>query len=324
MLYLKRKFKLHRLMEEEKGGEGAGGTGGGEGGGNAGGEGAAGGGAAGAGSGGEGGGEGKDEDLGKAWETLKSKYVGDDKTKSAVLGRYASFEDLANAQVALRERMAKGEIKVVLPKNATEDQVKAWRTENGIPESPDKYEIKRGDKPLPAEDLEMVKPFLERAHKANMSPQHVQESVDGFQEFIGKRVEAMKAKDSQDVEEVTNKLTVEWGSNYGKNKAMIEGLLTTLPASVAKTFQQARLPDGRGLLNHPDMMKGLLNWASEINPSGTVVPGGGGDLAGSIETELAAIRKVMATDRKAYNKDGKMQARMRELLSAQQKAKGQK
>ncbi len=80
------------------------------------------------------------------------------------------------------------------------------------------------------------------------------------------------------------------------------------------------MPDGRAVANDPDMMRALITWAKEINPVGTVVPSGG-DQTGAIETEIDKIRQVMRTDRRAYDKDEKMQERFRQLLEARDKRK---
>jgi hypothetical protein len=321
MLYLKRKFLLHRLMDGEGDDKSTGGGGAGPAG--AGGDGGPGG-TDGAGPGD--GGKGSGDDPAVAWDSFKTKYAGDDPKKQAAIGRYANFEALADAQVALRDRFAKGEVKTTLPKNATEDQIKTWRQENGIPEAPEKYEILAPDGKAKAsdEDIALMKPFLSKAHASHMSPSHVAVAVEGFREFIAERTAAMYAEDTKHKEEVVNKLTVDWGGDYQKNKTAIQGLLSTLPASVAKDIAAARLPDGRGLMNHPDMMKGLLAWAKEINPSGTIVPADGGTLAGGVEARLKEIRDVMKTDRKKYNGDPKMQQEYRDLLTQSEKAKGRK
>jgi len=74
-------------------------------------------------------------------------------------------------------------------------------------------------------------------------------------------------------------------------------------------------------VNHPDMARWLAMNARTINPVATVVPGAGANIAGAIDDEITSIEKMMRTDRQAYNKDEKMQARLRELYGARERAK---
>ena len=84
----------------------------------------------------------------------------------------------------------------------------------------------------------------------------------------------------------------------------------------------ARLPDGTALFNNPDVVRGFISMAREINPAGVVVPAGGGDPVKSVNEEIAEIEKIMGT--KAYIKDEAKQARYRELIDARDKLQARK
>ena len=82
-----------------------------------------------------------------------------------------------------------------------------------------------------------------------------------------------------------------------------------------------RLADGTPIGSSPDALKFLVGLALIQNPTGVVVPGSEANPMKGVEEELAKIDQTMKTNRAAYNKDEKMQARYRELLVAKEKLK---
>ena len=56
------------------------------------------------------------------------------------------------------------------------------------------------------------------------------------------------------------------------------------------------------------MLKWLVAEALAKNPTGVIVPQGGSGAAASVEARMKEIEKVMRENRKAYDKDEKMQA----------------
>jgi hypothetical protein len=65
----------------------------------------------------------------------------------------------------------------------------------------------------------------------------------------------------------------------------------------------------------------LVSLALIQNPAGVVVPGAHADPSKGVDDEISTIEKMMRTDRAAYNKDERTQARYRELLGAREKLK---
>src|SRR5437899_6272156 len=75
-------------------------------------------------------------------EDWREQIYGSDPKLLARLQRYGSVKDVANALVAAQNRISSGELKSALKANATPEEAAAWRLENGIPETPDKYDLK--------------------------------------------------------------------------------------------------------------------------------------------------------------------------------------
>jgi hypothetical protein len=245
------------------------------------------------------------------WQDRVSK--GDEK-RAAHVKRYSSPEAMADALIAAQNRIRSGELKTALPENPKPEELAAWRKENGIPEAPEKYELKFdnglviGDDDKPAIDE-----FLKAAHQANMAPAQAKAAVEWYYREQQRQAEVQAAKDEQQRIEALDKLNVEWGSQFRTNINRIQNdVLSRFPTDVREAMESARLADGTALFNHPEIIRTFMALANEINPAGVVVPAGGGDMTQSLNDEIKGIEAKMGT--KAYIKDEAMQARYRELI----------
>jgi hypothetical protein len=257
---------------------------------------------------------------GDPWGGLRDKYAAGDDKKLAKLSRYATPDAALDALLGLQHRISAGEMRSTLPKNATAEQVATWRTENGIPESFDKYDVKLKDgSTISAEDKPIIDDLLKTLHGTNVSTQQANAAVDWYYEQSRKASEDRVAKDAEFAKTSQDALRAEWGNEYRLNINMVNGLISTAPAAVRELIEGARLGNGDPFMAHPDAMKWLVGLSREINPVTTVIPNAGANMANAVEDEIKSIEKVMATDRKAYNADDKMQARLRDLYDARDK-----
>ena len=322
-------LKRFRLMEERKGDAGAAADGGGAAsvaadadvtgtgaGGAAAGAGAKADDGAGAPGSGAGGGASPAADWSPDW---RLKMAGGDEKVAKGLERYATPKDVHNSLKSLQQRLSTGELRSVLPKDAKPEDVAKWRAENGIPEKPDAYEMPEG-LVVGEADKAGVNEFLTAMHGANATPAQVQAGLNAYYKIKEQSIAAMGEADVSHRDEVQDTLRAEWGAEYRGNVNSINAFLDMAPAGIKEKLLSARMPDGRAVANDPDMMRTLIAWAREVNPVGTVVPAGG-DQMGAIDTEIDKIRKVMREDRKAYDRDEKMQERFRQLLEARDKRK---
>lgn len=249
----------------------------------------------------------------------RQRWAKDDSKRLNVLSRYASPEAAFDAMVAAQDKIRSGEHKRPPGKDATPEQLAEWRKDHGIPESHDKYDLKfDSGLVVGKEDQPVVDEFLKRAHATNMSNDNVKATIEWYYDEVKRQADARQQQDVAQAKDTEDVLRQEWGGEYRGNLNMITSLLTQFPETVRDAIKAARLPDGRGLFNDPDVLRGFAAMAREVNPAATLVPGGSGDVQ-SIDTEIAKIEKVMTTNRRAYNKDEAMQARYRQLLEAREK-----
>lgn len=239
---------------------------------------------------------------------------GDDK-RAKDLGKFQSPEAIYDAYSSLQRRLGSGEFRAVLPKNPTEADLAAWRKDNGIPDKPDGYKFDGVE--IPESDREDVAAFAERMHKVNASQEVAREAVRAYYEVLAKQESDLAERDEAQRHEALDALNAEWGASFRRNINVIQGsILSKFPESVRDALMSARLPDGTAIFNNPDVIRGLAALALEVNPAGVVAHGGTGDIAKGMLDEYKEIQKLRQTNRGAYNKDEKLQARERTLIEA--------
>ena len=255
------------------------------------------------------------------WRTKLA--AGDEKALKR-LERFQSPADILKSYRALEQKVSSGEIKAVtpFPDKGTAAEQKAWRTEQGLPETPDKYDLKLDNGLVIGDaDKPIIDEFLKDAHGRNMPPGMVKSTV----EWYFKNQEALRiAQEKADIElgaKTQDELRGDWGNDYRRNINQIKALLGTAPEGVSELIEGARLADGSPLANHPGALRFLASLAHQINPVATVVPNASGNVASAIDDEIKSIETTMREKPAAYRKDKGMQDRYKELLGARSRVK---
>ena len=249
--------------------------------------------------------------------------AGDDK-RAQRLSRYASPVALADALIAAQNRIASGEVKAAFPKDGKPEEISAWRQTNGIPEAPDKYDLNLGNGlVVGADDKPIVDGFLKAAHGANMHPDQVKQTLNWYYEEQNRQAQVRAEQDAKDRIAALDTLNAEWGPSFRRNVNLIENtVIARFPPEIRDAIKSARLGNGKGMFNDPEVMRAFAALALEINPAGTVVPSGEGDPAKSVNDRIAELEKLMRTDRRKYNSDPKLSGpdgEYQKLLAAREK-----
>jgi hypothetical protein len=252
------------------------------------------------------------------WPTdWREKLSGGDSKLLARVSRYQSPKALADALIAAQNKISSGELKPGLSDKPTADEIKTWREAHGIPETFDKYDLK-GVVEDP-EDKPLVQEFLKAAHESHQTPEQVRASLTAYY-AMNERVTAERAeRDVQAMNEGEEGLRAEWGDDYRRHLNVIHGFLDgRFTKEVKDKILTGRLSDGTPIGSSPEVLKGLLATALELNPSGTVVPGAT-DQPKAIEDEIAKIEATMGS--KSYLKNEAIQQRLRDLYDAREAMK---
>lgn len=255
-------------------------------------------------------------------EDWRQRLAGQDEALQKRLSRFQSPEGVLKSWRALEQRMSSGELKAALPENASDEQLAAWRQENGLPEKPEGYleglpdGLVVGD-----EDKPIVDQFVARMHEANAPPEAVKQALswalgDLREQQIADRTE----KDNATWAETEDVLRTEWGGEYRQNQTAIKNWLGSLPDGLGEQLAGARLADGSKMLGSAPALKWLMGVISETNPGYTVVNASGGGSIESVEEEISSIRATMGDPSSPYHRDGgKTQARYQKLLQARER-----
>ena len=267
--------------------------------------------------------EAKPDDVKAYWPAdWREKASKGDEKLAKRFGRYASPEAALEALVQAQNKISAGELKPTLAKNATPEEVAKWRTDMGIPDAPDKYDIgeKLTETQKPAFDI-----LFKHAHATNQTPEQVKAVASAWKE-IQKQVETIRAEnDAAAKQAADDSLREEWGGEYRRNWNVIDNMLNTVAdGKLKETILEARGPDGTKIGTNPEVARFLLSLALVQNPAGVVVPGNVGDPMKGLEDRITEIETMMRKDRKAYN-DPKISGPDGEyprLLAAREKMKG--
>jgi hypothetical protein len=252
------------------------------------------------------------------WRETVSK---EDAKRLGQLQRYASPQAAIEALFAAQDRIRSGELKPVLGKNPSADDLKEWRDAHGIPEKPEAYDLGKDFKVDPS-DEGLITALKTAGHKSHQTADQIRATVGVLQQLTQQARDARAAADTTFKQDGEDKMRAEWGGEFRRNVNLVHGLLDLSGSQDLKAqMLDARLPDGRRIGDSPEAMKMLLGVALIQNPTGVVVPGGDANRAETVDTEIEKIEKRMREDRKGYNKDEKMQAQYRDLLDARERMK---
>lgn len=246
------------------------------------------------------------------WRETVSKA---DEKVLARLQRYQSPEAAMQALIAAQNKISSGELKPVLAKDASPEELADYRKSLGIPVKPEEYVLKdvkidEGDKPFVAE-------LLKSAHSTNQTPEQIGSNLKVWNDLKVKAFAHQAENDARIQGESEETLRAEWGPEFKRNINLVHSLLDGVgTASLKDSFLKGRLADGTPIGSSPEALRMLLAVSLKDNPMGVVVPGGNANLAGGIKDELEKINALMKSNRSAYDKDDKMQARFRDLTNA--------
>lgn len=247
-----------------------------------------------------------------------------DKNFAKELERYSDPKALAKSWREQKAAISKGLPKAALPDDPTPEQLSEWRKANGIPESPDKYEIKLPDGLVIGEqDKPMVGRVLARLHAKNAPPEIVNEAVSAYYEIQEEQAAAVAAAVKEARSKSEEELRADWGAEFRSNINAAKSLVvSTFGDDMAAAIMAATDEHGIPLGNNAAFLKGILALAKEANPAAGALPPGTDGSLGSLEAEKAKYEKQMRDDRVGWYKDAAAQARYQQILTAIDKHKG--
>lgn len=253
------------------------------------------------------------DDKKKAWAERRTDL------KVALDSAYAADSKIAELSAAA---------KAVLPKDATPEQITAFRKDNGIPEKPEGYfDTLPQDVKLTDLEKAVLTPYLPVMQELNLPPAAAAKLVAVLQADRVRQIEARAVADDALKVKTEDALRADWGHNYRAEINNINGLLSGAPPEVREALFNVRTSDGTPFLGKPETVRWLAQLARTVNPYSVPVGGDGGALdQKGVEQRIAEITSWMGApngspEYKRYWSDEKVQTEYRTLTEAREKMK---
>jgi hypothetical protein len=221
------------------------------------------------------------------------------------LAKYPTREAALLALIEAQNKISSGKYKAALPKDATDEEIAAWRKENGIPEDAKGYKLPQvqGEEWTEADKPGLDK-LLGRMHAKNASQDQVNEVLTTYKEIIEEakqaHAERVKAIDRADTEATRDALRDEFEGEFKPAMTLLKRVVNdpeVFPEEAGKLLAEARTADGRRLINNKDIAKFLINYAKDIYGEGSMISG---EQQAASNTEEQELVNLMNTDIDAY------------------------
>ena len=238
--------------------------------------------------------------------------------------RYATQADMGKAMIEAQNTIRAGNVLKPLADDATEDDVAAWRKDNGIPgDAMEYFKAVPEGVPVSDEDKVLYEGLAGVLHDNNVKPKVFGDILKWAGEYEAGIEEQQGADDLAAKQSLEDELRTDWGSSdYRANINLVGALAAShLGQEAAELLLGARAADGTALFNNRNVMEMFVKLAREQNPSGVILSGDGNDPLTAVGDRLAEIRKMMRDDRKGYNENDAVQKEYRTLLTAEAKHK---
>lgn len=275
--------------------------------------------------------EGGDKAPAQTWpDDWREQMSGGDDKALALLKRYGSPQAVTTALKNLRGRLDAGEFKKALAPDATEDEIKAFNKENGIPETAAGYKLPEGLK-IGEADQPIIDGFFQFAHDKHYTPAQVAGTVGWYYRALDEQNAQMFENDRDYRREQEDGLRQEWGPEFRGNINGLTGFMEhtfgadtkeadgTIVPGLATLIMGARLGDGSLAGNNAKFLKAMVGLMKEIDPEQTLTSGGQAGSGKGVEERIAEIEKFMTANRDAYFKDERMQTEYRDLIGTREK-----
>ena len=239
-------------------------------------------------------------------EDWRKQMAGEDAKALKTLERYTSPDAVAKALLSAQQRIRSGEYKRQISADASPEELKAWREEQGLPSDAKEYEI-----PMlldgSYDDLddfgkESVDAFREVFYESNLPPSVAAKIMETGNKIAEQQLERQAQADAQRHEQAEDLLRSEWGGDFRRNIALNAQFLQDKFGDDWSSLIMARTPDGTRLADMPEFNKFVNQMAR--SEGGTVLESGEVVAGANSAARIAEIEKIMSSDYGRYKREG--------------------
>lgn len=252
-------------------------------------------------------------------ENWRDEWAAGDEKQRKQLERFTDPKALAKSYFEAQKKLSQRATLPTLPENATPEQVAEYRKAIGVPDD-GKYDTQLGGGFVWAEsDNAVLEDFQKHAYESNMPAGEFKKALAWYAKWQEAQQNTVVEQDRSFRAQSEEQLREEWGPDYKRNLNATASLFANMDGELKNSFFMARMPDGRMIGDHPQMVAFFSGLARELNPAATLVPASGGDPVKGVEEQIAAYEQRMSGDRNAWFKDTKAQEHYAQLLTAREK-----
>lgn len=185
-----------------------------------------------------------------------------DETLRKQAEKYPSLDDVFKGMAGMRQKLSKA---LVLPgEDATDEDLKDFRTKMGVPESSEDYIYE-----LPENIHESVKEavtkdeldgIFDRAHELGLTQAQLSGILDFRFDELSRGTEAFAKRIEAATQKANGDLKREWGDDYKANMNLAERAIREFGGEDMREWMAKQVVDGGRLDNHPSVVK----WAAAV------------------------------------------------------------
>ena len=260
--------------------------------------------------------------FGEMPEDWRQQMAGDDEARLTRLERYNTFQDFVDGAFSAHDKVRSGTVQYGLPENASDEQIAEYRQANGIPDDGVYVLTPPEGVEFSTIDQDMMKDMMAFSAERGVPQEVLNGQVNLYLAARDQLLQDMATQDNLDTAEFQEMMKGNWGANYDVNMNRAMNRINFLPEEVRDSFKNARLPDGRSIMNSPEIMNWIVGMDREIIPLDPFR--GGND-----ETTIDDARRIkaegeerMKNDREAWYKDTAAQQKYMQAIEFLDKIEG--
>ena len=245
---------------------------------------------------------------------------GDDKTAKR-LERYLTPADLGKSLFEKEDLIRASSMLKPLADDATDDDLKAYREQQGVPlEFEGYYENLPKGLVIGEDDKAIVDMFVKEMHEENVSPTAVHRLIASYNKWEESLTGEMDALDKSQKAETEDLLREEWGSDYRANESLAAHFIQGLSKEKQAELMGARMSDNRTLANDPDIARWMAKMSRELYGTQVFAPSGGNTSLQNRDTRKKELESWMHTDKWTKEVEDEHLQILEQELNEQQRA----
>jgi hypothetical protein len=201
----------------------------------------------------------------------------------------ADFKDVPSlAKSFLETKEMVGRKGIILPKEGDDGDLARFRTEIGVPASPEEYDLNGFQ---PPEDLpwseNLQSGMLRKLHEIGIPNGQIRQILDGYAEVQGAEYQALQASAAEGHKNGEAALREELGAAYKPSMELCERAFKAAAGENFEALSHRVLPDGTLLGDHPAFVRTFVNVGKQMSEHGLLGEKSGGGTGFMMTPEAA-------------------------------------